>query len=885
MLTALTVPKRLALGFSVAILAMVLVAAFTSIRFSEAERRFVDYLTLKEEMVWFTELQEDFLETVVAVNQFSLSGDSRYSLIATEELDGLAEQILAAREADSVRDEFYRLISDIDGQLVTYREQFERYVALEQRESGMVAELQVARAAIVDGGAEIAAAGNGAGSMLLAGAADRAQRLLGAADEAVGVFTVDRGATTLERAVIAIGSADAHLRTTLETIEGGTMPGAEDSLRDVVALGRRARADLETIVTQMNEIADFHAQAVSILGQLTGPTQDRLNTTFDVVVDERIERLEEEGDAGASEAASSRIQVAVFAAVAAIITIVAGLRIGGSVVRPLAKLNAAIAGIANDDPQVELPDERKDEFGTIGKNVGLLDRRRSEARRIRDALDSSTAMVMIADSDHNITFLSSALEGLLSEAEDEIRKSLRDFRAEKVLGANIDIFHSDPSHQRKMLAALTDKHETRITLGERIFSLMISPLRLRDGTETGHVVEWVDRTDEMRIQGEIDSVIARAVDGEFDGRVSPDSKQDSLNRIAENVNRLVQTVESGIAATQSAIESLAAGDLTRRMDGQFKGAFATLQTNVNGTVARLAELVSDIQITAHEVNQAIADIADEAKSLSRRTEAQAASLEETAATMEEMSSTIKNNAESAQTATDLSDNAANQAQEGGAIVRDAIQAMSLIEEGSEKMSQIISAIDSIAFQTNLLALNAAVEAARAGDAGKGFAVVASEVRTLAQRSGEAAKDIKTLIASSTSHVSDGVSLVRRTGGSLDEIIESIAQVNRAIGEITAMSREQATGVDEISSALSEMDGMTQQNASMSEQSASRAAQLQIKAEALAELVRQFRTGAATPKPARAPKRTDSSPVPDHRTAQPATGSAAVAVQDDDWAEF
>ncbi|MEM6904861.1 MAG: methyl-accepting chemotaxis protein, partial [Pseudomonadota bacterium] len=237
------------------------------------------------------------------------------------------------------------------------------------------------------------------------------------------------------------------------------------------------------------------------------------------------------------------------------------------------------------------------------------------------------------------------------------------------------------------------------------------------------------------------------------------------------------------------------------------------------------------------------EIATGATELSGRTESQAASLEETAATMEEMTASIKANAESADRAKSISSDAAARATRGGEVVEETVTAMGLIETGSGKISEIITVIDSIAFQTNLLALNAAVEAARAGDAGKGFAVVASEVRTLAQRSAEAAKDITQLISESTRQVSDGVQLVNRTGEALREIVEAVDAVAGTVEEISAATREQSTGVSEISASVSQMDQMTQQNSTMAEGSASASKSLETQGVELANLLGFFKVGA------------------------------------------
>ncbi|MEO1331585.1 MAG: methyl-accepting chemotaxis protein, partial [Pseudomonadota bacterium] len=339
------------------------------------------------------------------------------------------------------------------------------------------------------------------------------------------------------------------------------------------------------------------------------------------------------------------------------------------------------------------------------------------------------------------------------------------------------------------------------------------------------------------------SVVDAAVDGDFRQRMRTDFPDPAHNEIAVGVNAMLDAVDTGVSETGRIVKKLADGDLTDRMQGTFKGDFATLQASVNETMDRLAELIANLGSTSQAIQGDVSTIADGADQLSARAEQQASSLEETAATMEEMSATVKNNAESASNARMLAEGASTRAVDGGKVVENAVGAMTSIEASATKISDIIGVIDGIAFQTNLLALNAAVEAARAGDAGKGFAVVASEVRTLAQRSSEAARDIRELIEQSNGQVTDGVRLVGEAGQSLSGIVKAISEVENSIRAIADASTEQASGVAEVTTAVSHMDGITQQNASMANESASNARTLAARATKLQELVAFFKTNA------------------------------------------
>jgi methyl-accepting chemotaxis protein len=296
------------------------------------------------------------------------------------------------------------------------------------------------------------------------------------------------------------------------------------------------------------------------------------------------------------------------------------------------------------------------------------------------------------------------------------------------------------------------------------------------------------------------------------------------------------------------------------------------------------------------VANASSEIATATTDLSQRTEEQAASLEETSASMEEISSTVKKNAENAQHASSSANSTQDVASRGGEVVAQAVVAMSRIEDSSRKIADIIGVIDEIARQTNLLALNAAVEAARAGDAGRGFAVVASEVRSLAQRSSQAAKDIKDLITSSTEQVRDGVNLVNRAGEQLKEIVTAIRGVAAIVSEIAHASTEQATGIDQVNKALAQMDEVTQQNSALVEENAATAKTLEQQSVAMSERVGVFRVDGS--EAAEAPRRAAPKPmaVPPARkpavVSRPAAGARrmqtalAAAIKDDpDWKEF
>ncbi|GMB81023.1 methyl-accepting chemotaxis protein [Shinella zoogloeoides] len=349
-----------------------------------------------------------------------------------------------------------------------------------------------------------------------------------------------------------------------------------------------------------------------------------------------------------------------------------------------------------------------------------------------------------------------------------------------------------------------------------------------------------------------------------------------------------------VARLGDGLAQLSSGNLTFRLSGDFPGEYGKLKTDFNSAIASLEETIQTVNASVGNIGGGTSEISKGAADLSHRTEQQAASLEETAAALDELTSQVNSSAENARVAAKSVDTASNDASKSGEVVQKAIDAMRGIESSSREISNIIGVIDDIAFQTNLLALNAGVEAARAGEAGKGFAVVAQEVRELAQRSANAAKEIKTLINTSEVQVREGVDLVGKAGGALENIAEQVIQINGLIRQISSSASEQAVGLKEINSAVNQMDQVTQQNAAMVEETTAASMALNDEAQTLKALVARFRAGAAAmaaQQPVQQAMRPQAQP---QRAAYQAPRSTAraipqvagnTALAQDDWEEF
>ncbi len=480
-----------------------------------------------------------------------------------------------------------------------------------------------------------------------------------------------------------------------------------------------------------------------------------------------------------------------------------------SLSRPLTRAIGVFEHIAAGRYDNQIDTRREDEAGQVLRALALMqDKLRgqieneravaAENSRVRHALDKASTCVVLADAGHRIIYLNDAAQATFERHAAQIRSSLPAFDAARLRGSSLETLSADPAGERRVLEALSGKRVEERALGGLAFRTVTNPVTGERGERLGTVMEWTQRTQEVRVEAELQAVL------------------DAVN----------------------------GGDLSRRIDLADKsGFFQGLGAGVNRLAESLVEIVSRVKSSGREIAMGAEEITAGNSNLSLRTEEQASSLEETASSMEEMTTTVKQNADNAAQANQLALAARDQAEQGGAVVGKAVDAMSGINDSAKKIADIIGVIDEIAFQTNLLALNAAVEAARAGEQGRGFAVVASEVRSLAGRSATAAKEIKSLIEDSVRKVEDGSGLVTQSGRTLGEIVTSVKKVSDIVAEIAAASREQSSGIEQVNRAVVQMDELTQQNAALVEEATAASQSMAGQVRELNDMLGRYDTGA------------------------------------------
>ena len=688
--------------------------------------------------------------------------------------------------------------------------------------------------------------------------------------------------TTLWESYTANVHGEEHKRLADQYIAARRLYVGEGLKPALAALSRGAYADATAIY--VSKVEPHYAAASGRAAELAKYLQANAK--------KELEESREQFDAARME-------------ILAILLLAIGLSAGGvvwlarSIKRPLGEVVDVMNNLAQGNYSSVVDVTRDDEIGKVkqglqsmqtrlGFDVAEAKRQASEMTRIKIALDNVSTGVMIADTSRNIIYTNNSVVRILKGAEAAIRTQLPNFSADRLIGTSIDGFHKNPKHQADMLATLKSTHTATLSIGGRHLVVSANPVIDERGDRLGSVAEWLDRTAEVQVEDEVADIVLAASQGDFTKRLAMDGKDGFFKSLAEGMNRLLETSARGLNDVAEILNALARGDLTKRMDGDYSGTFAQLKDDTNTTVERLKEVVGRIQEATQAINTAAQEIAAGNQDLSRRTEEQASSLEETASSMEELNATVKQNADNARQANELTKTANAGVEKGGDVVKRVVATMDDIQTSSKKIADIIGVIDSIAFQTNILALNAAVEAARAGEQGRGFAVVASEVRSLAQRSATAAKEIKTLISESVDRIEGGAKLAAEAGTTMDDVVSSFQAVAALVTEITHASREQASGIEQVTQAVGQMDEVTQQNAALVEQAAVAAESMEDQARGLVQAVSMFKIGEDSVPLARVAQPRLGAPARKEPPAPPAGSKsppARLANPDDEWEEF
>ncbi|MDR9499509.1 MAG: methyl-accepting chemotaxis protein [Hydrogenovibrio sp.] len=513
-----------------------------------------------------------------------------------------------------------------------------------------------------------------------------------------------------------------------------------------------------------------------------------------------------------------------------------------------------------------------------------------QARQLKMALDKIKSNVMMADTSYNITYLNESIQSFLKEREAKLQKALPKFDADNLVGQNIDVFHQNPAHQRKMIAELNKPMTANIEVAGYYFELAMLPIHNRSGERTGTLVEWRDRTQEVQLLDKVNTAVKKAQQGYLGERIDVSQLEGVSAELSGSINQLMDGIQNAMNDVIRVTKAMSEGDLTQTIENEFDGELGELKEAINGSIDHLSSIIVVAIEAARVVDGEAQEVSQGSHDLSERVQEQAAALEQTSATMEQMNSTIQHNTDNTQQASKVAEGVQTESQKGSKVMGQTIDAMRAIQDSSHKIVEIVTLIDGIAFQTNLLALNAAVEAARAGEHGRGFAVVAGEVRALAQKSADAAKDIKKLITESVERIDQGTKLADESGSVLKEITRSIDEVTHMIHQVAGATKEQAKGIHQVHQAVTSIDQVTQQNAALVEQTAAASESMRDQANNLTKEMSFFKTKSRGASPSIQPLNSgkQTNPVVSHVQSQGLKKSSIREKKsmrmDDEWSE-
>ncbi len=508
--------------------------------------------------------------------------------------------------------------------------------------------------------------------------------------------------------------------------------------------------------------------------------------------------------------------------------------------RPIQNLANNMTALASGKTQgLTIKDSgRRDEVGELERAGTALKEATVSAYQMKAGLLNASTPIMVVDTEGCISQMNREAIQLFTKKGVHLKAVIPDLNPASMIGTSMGLFEGFQTGPKLSLSKPEAGGKTDLVINGHTFTINLAPI-VNGNERLGTILEWDDRTDNLIAEAEIAKIVTCAATGDFSQTISLEGKNGFVRTLSEGLNAVICTVDKTLFEVKDVMQSVADGDLTREMDGDYSGAFAELQTNINTMITKLRNIMIQLDELGMVVSSASAELATGSDDLASRTEQQAAAVQETSASSQELIESIRQNLGIAAQARTSVVETSEAAKEGERIVSDAAVAMQRIHESSTKIKDIVTVIDEIAFQTNLLALNAAVEAARVGEAGKGFAVVASEVRSLAQRSAQSSSEIKTLIEDSTHRVDEGVEIVTQSAKRLEEIVNKVQSVEGMISTISATSEQQAAGVEEVGSAINSIDRSTQQNAALVEEVTSSVRSLSDQAATLQQMLSQF----------------------------------------------
>ena len=550
----------------------------------------------------------------------------------------------------------------------------------------------------------------------------------------------------------------------------------------------------------------------------------------------------EERELALSVVTMTEIEVLLIAVLSVIIGVAAWWWLSQNISLAIRQFSDSMRAIADGDLNVVISGlDRKDEIGGMAQALETFRQTACQQIAIKAAINASTSPLLVVDGGGNEIARNPAFDALSNKTA--IPSTASDLASGRCYTPLINLMEAS-----KAAGRVNRKHDGSLAaeadVGETILEAKLVAFGENGEGLKGIALEIGDVTSVRRLEKDVVNVIESLEAGKFDSRVSSIDDLGFTSFVAKGLNRQMDTIAAFMEELARALKAMESGDLTKGMNGEFVGEFKQARDGFNDSLDKIRKILKQVSGASNDVRAQAAPLASASQDLASRAESQAATLEETSATMDEIASSIARDAATAEQVASLSAETTDMAEQGGRVVEETIGAMNRIEESAHRISDIVGVIDGLAFQTNLLALNAAVEAARAGESGKGFAVVASEVRSLAQSSSDAARDIRDLIAVSSSHVSDGARLVHQTGDALKSLVSAARNVGEKIIEMSGNQKQQTESVREITNAIRHLDEITQRNAAMADQSASASKALISSSDGLSQQVQLFKVDPA-----------------------------------------